>query len=117
MICERCKSLVPEGYLACPGCVIDKGREAMRELQHHPLRELEAGRGRFQTRQFNGAVHLKMFHCALTFCDISIEAGKKGEVAISKMGPGICQKCREALEEIMRQMQRRAPQVAHPVSQ
>lgn len=110
MLCERCKSVVPDGYLACPGCTIDKSREAVHELQHHALRELEAGRGRFQTRQFNGTVHLKMFNCALTFCDLTIEAGKKGEVTMSAMGPSICLNCRAVLQEIVADMRRRAQQ-------
>lgn len=101
MICARCQCVVPDGYLACPGCVYDKSRSAMRRYQYHPLLALEAGRGRFRTRQFQGAVHLEMFGCAMTFCEISVEAGRKGDVPWSKISaPGMCAKCAAAAQEL-----------------
>ena len=110
MICEKCKAVIPDHCLVCPGCALDKSREATRVLQHHALAKLEAGQGVFQTRQFAGATHLKLFHCAMTFCDISIEAGRKGEIAMSQIGPHICPKCLAALEGIVADMRKRAQQ-------
>src|SRR5262245_19135401 len=102
MTCPACSRPIPDTELACPVCVVEKNRRALREFQYAPLRQVIAGRARLTTRYAGNRRHLQMFGAMKTFCGIGIspQHGRGWvELDASELNR-ICGKCRAQAHEI-----------------
>ena len=115
MTCPRCNGLVPDGYLACPGCATTQGFEALLRYQHHPLRAVVTGTALLITRRTRtGAKHLQVFgekaYGQWTYCGEPVESGSRREL-IKLEGPPfalldsplLCRKCATVVGRLIKE--------------
>jgi len=110
MTCPACARPIPETELACPVCVVEKNRRALREFQYAPLRQVIAGRARLTTRYAGNRRHLQMFGAMRTFCGIDVSPQhRQGRVDWDPAQlHGICSDCRAQAHEIAEEVRRTA---------
>jgi hypothetical protein len=110
MTCPACARPIPETELACPVCVMENNRRALREFQYAPLRQVIAGRARLTTRRVGGARHLQMFGAMRTFCGLGIspQHGRSWVEWDPAELNRICDECRAQAHEIAEEVRRMA---------
>jgi hypothetical protein len=112
MICPTCNNPIPDTYFACPLCLAERSRPAVRLYQHRPLREVAEGRVSLTTRQIGPTRHIQMWATDLTFCDVSVESNHRRsstrfcdvEAALKEpVESNLCNRCCREVAEIMQE--------------
>ena len=111
MICRTCNNPIPNEYLACPYCAVERAKAGVRRYQHHPLRKVAEGQATLTIRFVDGTRHVQMFGADVAFCYKSLEfATKRNTVTFEQVEtavkhpldfPGVCLDCCREVVEVM----------------
>lgn len=108
MTCPKCGRPIVDA-IVCRFCIAAMNEEALRRRQHQPLLLVAAGQGKFTLHPTNTGLHVEMFgqktaKTRRAFCGSIKRAAEKDqrrEAYRGKAWPTACEKCREAIEELL----------------